>query len=73
MMHWSLTERRIAPAANPPYGLRAATGIATINVPAGTTIYQGFAGPQSTGVGELLGGGSQVYIPYVDPVWLNRQ
>jgi RHS repeat-associated protein len=53
----------------PQWG-NTAQSVATIRVPAGTTIYEGFAAPQSTGVGQLLGGGSQVYIPRVDPSWL---
>ena len=45
-----------------------ATNISTINVPKGTTIYQGYATPQ----GGLVGGGVQVYIPEVNPSWLVR-
>lgn len=47
-----------------------AENVVTIRVPAGTTIYGGFAAPQSTGVGQLLGGGSKVYIQGVDPIWV---
>lgn len=43
-----------------------ATNVATIKVPKGTTIYQGYAAPQ----GGLVGGGVQVYIPEVNPSWL---
>lgn len=43
----------------------------TMTVPRGTAIYEGVAGPQSTGVGQLLGGGSQVYVPRVDTKWLH--
>lgn len=43
-----------------------ATNVATIKVPKGMTIYQGAAAPQ----GGLVGGGSQVYIPEVNPSWL---
>lgn len=43
-----------------------ATNVVTINVPKGTTIYQGFAAPQ----GGLVGGGVQVYIERVDPSWI---
>jgi len=39
-------------------------------VPQGTTIYEGAAAPASTGVGQILGGGNQVYIPNVDPGWV---
>ncbi len=56
-------------ALAPQWG-NTATGISTIQVPSGTTIYEGFAAPQSTGVGSILGGGSQVYIPNVDTNWL---
>jgi RHS repeat-associated protein len=52
-------------ALNPAWG-NTAQNVATIRVPAGTTIYEGFAAPQ----GGLLGGGSQVYIPKVNPDWL---
>jgi len=53
----------------PSWG-NTAENITTIRVPRGTTIFDGVVGPQSTGVGELLGGGSQVYIPRVDPTWI---
>jgi len=52
-------------ALNPAWG-NTAQSVSTIRVPAGTTIYEGFAAPQ----GGLLGGGSQVYIPKVNPNWL---
>ena len=43
-----------------------ATQVTTIRVPKGQTIYEGFAAPQ----GGLQGGGSQVFIPKVDPKWM---
>lgn len=43
-----------------------AENISTITVPKGTTISEGFAAPQ----GSLMGGGSQVFIPEVNPSWL---
>lgn len=52
------------------------TGVSRIRVPAGTTIYEGFAAPQGMlrgqkfGGGSLLGGGSQVFIPNVSRSWL---
>lgn len=52
-------------ALNPSWG-NTAQNVATIKVPAGTTIYDGFAAPQ----GGLVGGGSQVYIPKVNAEWL---
>jgi len=52
-------------ALNPAWG-NTAQNVSTIVVPKGTTIYEGFAAPQ----GGLLGGGSQVYIPKVNPTWL---
>jgi RHS repeat-associated protein len=52
-------------ALNPAWG-NTAQNVSTIVVPRGTTIYEGFAAPQ----GGLLGGGSQVYIPNVNPNWL---
>jgi hypothetical protein len=48
----------------------AQTGLSTIRVPEGTIIYEGAAAPQLTEVQELLGGGNQVYIEYVDPSWV---
>lgn len=57
-------------ALNPAWG-NSATSVATARVPAGTTIYEGAAAAQPiAGGGSLLGGGSQVYIPRVDPAWL---
>lgn len=53
----------------PAWG-NTAENVATLRVPAGTTIFEGAAAPQSTGVGQLIGGGNQVYIPKVDPKWL---
>jgi hypothetical protein len=52
-------------ALNPAWG-NTAQNVATIRVPSGTTIYTGFAAPQ----GGLVGGGSQVVIPTVNPAWL---
>ena len=52
-------------ALNPAWG-NTAQNVATIRVPAGTTIYEGAVAPQ----GNLLGGGSQVVIPKVNPNWL---
>ena len=52
-------------ALDPSWG-NTARRVSVIKVPAGTTIYKGYAAPQ----GELVGGGSQVYIPKVDPAWL---
>lgn len=49
----------------------AATDVSTITVPPGTRIDVGYAGKQGVaGGGSLYGGGSQVYIPDVDPAWL---
>jgi RHS repeat-associated protein len=46
--------------------------VASIRVPAGTTIYEGAAAPQlgRGGIPSLLGGGAQVFIPRIDPAWL---
>ncbi len=54
----------------PEWG-NAATNVAAIRVPAGTTIYEGAVAPQvgKFGTPSLLGGGNQVYIPRVDPSW----
>ena len=56
-------------ALAPQWG-NTAQKVATMKVPRGTTIYEGAAAPQSTGVGQILGGGSQVYIPRIDPRWI---
>jgi hypothetical protein len=53
----------------PEWG-NTARNIISIRVPRGTTIYEGYAAPQPTGVGQILGGGNQVYIPYVKPKWV---
>ena len=52
-------------ALNPAWG-NTAQNVSTVVIPKGTTIYEGFAAPQ----GGLLGGGSQVYIPKVNPAWI---
>lgn len=43
-----------------------AARVVTARVPAGTKIYEGIAAPQR----GLVGGGNQVYIPKVDPKWI---
>lgn len=53
----------------PKWGNSAAK-VVEIKVPKGTKIFEGYAAPQSTGVGEIIGGGSQIYIKKVDPSWL---
>ena len=68
---------RIAPAGplqsrmdlglNSAWG-NTATQVTIIRIPAGTTIYEGFAASQ----GNLLGGGSQVVIQKIDPSWILR-
>ena len=58
-------------ALNPEWG-NSATKVARIQVPAGTTICEGVAVAQPiAGGGSLPAGGSQVYIPRVDPSWLD--
>ena len=52
-------------ALNPQWG-NTATNVATVRVPAGTTIYEGAAAAQ----GGLVGGGSRVFIPNVNPASL---
>ena len=69
--YWSRTapsgplQSTIDLALNPNWG-NTAQNVATIRVPAGTTIYEGFTAPQ----GGLVGGGNQVYIPKVNPSWV---
>jgi len=52
-------------ALDPAWG-NTAQNVVAIRVPSGTTIYEGFAAPQ----GGLVGGGSQVVIPRVNPAWI---
>jgi hypothetical protein len=52
-------------ALRPEWG-NTATQVTRISVPAGTTIYEGAAAAQ----GGLVSGGSQVFIPRVDPSWV---
>jgi RHS repeat-associated protein len=59
------TQSVIDSALKPQWG-NTATRVAKIRVPAGTTIYEGVAAAQ----GGLVGGGSQVFIPNVNPAWL---
>lgn len=69
--YWTTTKPQgsiqsiIDSALNPNWGNNATKAV-SINVPKGTTIYQGFAAPQ----GGLVGGGVQVYIEGVDPLWI---
>ena len=69
--YWSRTaptvplQARMDSALLPQWG-NTATGVSTIRVPSGTTIFDGFAAPQ----GGLMGAGSQVFIPKVDASWL---
>lgn len=74
--YWSRTaptgpmQAQVDLALYPQWG-NLATDVASIRVPAGTTIFEGAAAAQSLpGGGTLLGGGSQVYIPRVYPDWL---
>ena len=50
-----------------------ATTVIKAKIPKGTTINEGFAAPQTGKVKQfekLIGGGSQVYIPRVNPDWV---
>jgi RHS repeat-associated protein len=58
-------QARMDLALRPEWG-NTATKVVKIEVPAGTKIYEGFAEAQ----GSLVGGGSQVVIPKVDPRWV---
>jgi hypothetical protein len=58
-------QARIDLALRPEWG-NTATQVVKIEVPAGTKIYEGFVEAQ----GGLVGGGSQVVIPKVDPRWV---
>lgn len=58
-------QARIDSAMLPKWG-NTANSVSKITVPKGTTIFEGFAAPQ----GNLVGGGSQVFIPKPNPSWL---
>ena len=45
-----------------------ATRVVTARIPAGTTIFEGVTAPQR----GLVGGGNQIYIPKVDPTWIEK-
>jgi len=55
-------------ALNPEWGNTVST-ISQVRVPAGTTIYEGFAARQYITGGVLPGGGSQIYISEVNSAW----
>lgn len=52
-------------ALHPSFG-NTAEFLATSEIPQGTLIFEGFAGPQ----GAMIGGGPQVFIPGFDPAWI---
>jgi hypothetical protein len=58
-------QSRIDLALNPSWG-NTANQTVRIDVPAGTTVFEGAAASQ----GWLVGGGSQVVVPRVDPNWI---
>jgi hypothetical protein len=60
----------------PSWGNRA-TAVTEIRVPRGQVVYEGFAAPQPTmlpgasnAVGDLMGGGPQVFVPNVPENWI---
>jgi hypothetical protein len=67
--YWSRTTYSSAGRAKQYLSLppgNTAQNVVTIRVPAGTTIYEGKA---AEAFGKL-GGGNQVYIPQVNPKWI---
>jgi len=52
-------------ALKPIWG-NSAVNVVKIQVPAGTTIFEGYTAAQ----GALVGGGQQVVVPRVDPTWV---
>lgn len=47
--------------------------VTQIRIPAGATVYEGAVGEQIlSGGGTLQGGGSQIYIPKIDELWLRQ-
>jgi hypothetical protein len=74
--YWSRTsphgplQVQIDSALNPAWGNRA-TQVVTIRVPKGTVVYEGVSAAQPlAGGGFVSGGGSQIYIPRVEPTWI---
>lgn len=71
--YWSRTKPSgpvqaiIDSALDPAWG-NTATRTSSITLPQGTRFYEGLAAPQR----GLVGGGNQVYIPRVNPSWLNK-
>jgi hypothetical protein len=72
------TQAILDSALVPAWGNRA-TAVTEIRVPRGQVLYEGFAAPQPTvlpggsrGVGELAGGGPQVFVPNVPEHWIVR-
>ena len=59
------TQSIIDSALDPAWGNRATSWV-EVNVPAGTTFYEGAAAAQ----GGLVGGGNQVFLPWVDDAWV---
>lgn len=64
-------QAQIDSALNPAWG-NTVMGISTIQVPAGTLIYEGTAAAWTILGGSLMGGGSQVIIPNTNPAWVVR-
>lgn len=58
-------QSRIDNALLPQWG-NTADNVARIRVSPGIRIFEGYAAPQ----GALVGGGSQVFIPRIDPTWM---
>jgi len=56
---------RIDLALNPQWG-NTANQVVRIDVPAGVKMYEGYAASQ----GGLVGGGTQVFMPQVNPLWI---
>lgn len=61
------TQSIIDNALDPAWGNRA-TNWVEVQVPAGTTFYEGAAAAQR----GLVGGGNQVFLPWVDDAWVVR-
>ncbi len=70
-LYWTRTpptgplRSRIESGLLPEWG-NTAENVTTIQVPPGTTIFEGTAAAQ----GGLVGGGSQIVIPNVNPAWI---
>ncbi len=61
------TQALLDGAVRPEWGNKG-TKVVRIEVPAGTTIFEGVAGEQ----GQMVGGGNQIFLQDIDPSWVRE-